>query len=154
MVASIGEVEPLGCQSRGLNFFLASAYVTGHLFCARTPRTGGALLLRLTVDHSRPRGWLSPQVAQVPTKTVVGRCDHQGLKWWRRTVSRTAMEVLLTLFASLAVLMLVLAVVGWMGHAWSLLTVLGCLILTVFAGVVVVSWRRGSFDVKAPRRKR
>lgn len=64
------------------------------------------------------------------------------------------MEVLLTLFASLAVLMLVLAVVGWLGHAWSLLTVLGCLILTVFAGVVVVSWRRGSFDVKAPRRKR
>lgn len=64
------------------------------------------------------------------------------------------MEVLLTLFASLMLFLLVLSVIGWLEHAWSLFTVLGCLFMTVFAGVVVVSWRRGSFDVKSPRRER
>ncbi|WIG15869.1 hypothetical protein [Kocuria rosea] len=64
------------------------------------------------------------------------------------------MEVLLTLFASLMLFLLMLSVIGWLKHGWSLFTVLGGVFMAVFAGVVVVSWRRGSFDVKTPRPER
>lgn len=64
------------------------------------------------------------------------------------------MEVLLTLFAAMTLFLLALSIVGWLEHGWSLFTVLGGVLMVVFAGVVVVSWRRGSFDVKNPSRKR
>ncbi|WP_062737258.1 hypothetical protein [Kocuria turfanensis] len=64
------------------------------------------------------------------------------------------MEVLLTLFASLMLFLLVLSVVGWRENVWSLFMVLACLFLTVIAGAAVVSWRRGTLDVKSRHQKR
>lgn len=69
-------------------------------------------------------------------------------------MSRTTMEVLLTLFASLMLFLLVLSVVGWLENVWSLFMVLACLFLTVIAGAAVVSCRRGTLDVKSRHQKR
>lgn len=64
------------------------------------------------------------------------------------------MEVLLTLFASLMLFLLALSVVGWLENVWSLFVVLACLLLTVIAGAAVVSWRRGTLDVRSRHRER